>query len=168
MYACTNQTEDTAYSYTSLAIWMIKLSKHMDIFNSLYRPFGSCHVTGLSSDTSSLNQPMWRWIKNARFSGVKQFRQQKVNMWTYTVSLYHNIVPNCLSHLFLFFLCFQDNTTSTFYSLGVSRRNPNKPIFLYEMHTYYTYRRNVTVFAKYKPGPPQNNVFKIPKVCSEK
>ena len=104
MYACTNQTEDIAYSYTSLAIWIIKLSKHMEIFNSLHRPFGSCHVTGLSSDTSSLNQPMWRWIKNARFSGVKQFRQQKVNMWTYTVSLYHNIVPNCVSHLFLFFM----------------------------------------------------------------
>lgn len=31
MYARTNQIEDIAYSYTSLAIWIIKLSKHMDI-----------------------------------------------------------------------------------------------------------------------------------------
>ena len=148
---------------------------------SLYRPFGSCHViNGLSSVASSLEQPMWGWIKNARFSGVKRFRQQKVNMWSYTVSLisyysylslvYAQLIASIYSYIYclIHFFHFQDNTTSTFYSLGVSRRNSNMPIFLYEMHTYYTYMRNVTVFVKYKPGLPHKSIFKRPKVCSEK
>ena len=74
-----SQSKDTDSPYYDNSIlWMFS--------DSLLRPFGSCHVTELSSETSSLDQLMWGWIKNARFSGVKQFRQQKVNMWTYTVS----------------------------------------------------------------------------------
>ena len=59
----------------------------------------------------------------------------------------------------------QDKEARTFYSLGVSRRNPHKPVFLYKMDTYYTYKRQVLVFEKYRPGPPSAHLFTVPKTC---
>lgn len=137
-------------------------------FSSSYRPFGSCHATSSSNpDTSGLDKPMWEWLQNANYSGVKKFRQNKVNTWTYTVKLELSIAMHlhACPILIIVFLLQQNNVTSTFYSLGVSRNNPNRPVFLFEMNTYYTYRRNVTVFAKYKAGPPHERIFAVPKVC---
>jgi hypothetical protein len=77
--------QNKQYTFFEWVTGVRLISTSMQSF--FFRPFGSCHAIGLSSVASSLDQPMWGWIKNARFSGVKRFRQQKVNMWTYTVSL---------------------------------------------------------------------------------
>ena len=53
------------------------------------RPFGICYAADTMKDTFQLDmlaQPMFKWVKKAKFSGVRQFRQRKVNTWTFTVS----------------------------------------------------------------------------------
>ena len=55
--------------------------------------------------------------------------------------------------------------TSTFHELGVSKQNPNVPLFSF-MCTCRGAGFRISVYDKFRNGDPPDSVFSIPTACS--
>ena len=118
------------------------------------RPFRFCsHASG--PDINIIRA--WSWIENAEYRGQKEFNKKKVNVWAYNVSLNFSLAYRAIMHIILI-LYMQDTQNNVYNEIGVSAKNVDRPVFVFEESSESF---EVTVFQTFRSSvaSPANLIF---------
>jgi len=97
----------------------------------------NCHVNPLNGTF----QPIWAWVAQAKYSGVRKVRSVDVDTWTTQVA-------------------------GTTFTIGVeaNAQNPNAPYFWSSHDSRGDF---FVIFNQFTPGAPPEKDFAVPTVCAQ-
>jgi hypothetical protein len=126
-----------------------------------FRPFDYCSST---SDPSIKVVRAWTWIDKAKYIGLKEFKQRRVNVWAYNVSIFNiNMLDYCIIKL-NFDINFQDTQKNVYSEMGVSAENANDPVFIFDDSATSF---GLTVFQTFINTASPPSKFDVPKSCEK-